>query len=967
MENIVSDLNVSKMKQDFLSKTFEALHSQANGVLLLTVQWKDIDSHFNLIRKSFQDKLEEFLERENGISAKENELEAKELDLIDGLIKERSNEIELKLKNLDAIDRMNVEQCKNIERNRQEVDSLELLIQEKRRELDVTMMKKCSENQKWMEEKEREFDRISKSIRELTGKLEFLETSIKQKSEEAESKERKLQSLCKTLKKYGDDVGLLEEKLNLIRRSIEGSNKELELKEEKLQVCRRSIDEYDKEIKQREENLDMIRRSIEGHNKEVDLKEEQLQVCERSIDEFNQEIKLKEEELDLIRCSLVRCSSKLDVKEKKLDLVLTEVESKEKNLVSLKTLVDQCAHELEMKERKFKDVVEELESKERSVQLKIEELDLVRKKANEYLEEVTLKEQNFGLLHKKVEESSRELEIKESEFQKRVNEFELRQREFESVQNLMESGANENSNAIHSQVKIEQLECVPPTNTAIVPSPVLHRLDGKCLQVLLNQRFKTQESVGSEILWVLGGSSDPAKLVLDAMEGFYPSDLSGGTAQFDLIIVRRSCILLLEQLTKASPQIDPQVREEAMTLAGAWKGKMTVGTENYLEVLGFLQILATYGLSSAFDVDELRNLLDVVHRQRHASELQRQASELRSALCITDKAFVNAEQAENLPSELKGFEWFLNEVLTEENSIAALPKPDSANHVLEIMGHFFSRRWERGDVGFEAGVIKRYILLFEQLITIKPQIPIQLCEDARKLAIKWKEKLRADKENSLEVFAFLQFLVIYDLLWIFDEDEILEFLELTSQNNEALEFYPILSLYKIPKFIRGLIRRKKLIEAIRLSCMFKLTHKFSPKLLLTIYLEDAKQHTINFSKGIPLEERNEVADKEIDALRTALRCMKDYDLKSEFPTGNILNRISQLGRIKKDRNHSAKLLKQRKEQQREEQQASKKRTNYSFSAPEEPPQQSMAKCPRTVASTVRSCTNAKFNACLSAN
>ncbi|KAL5566212.1 hypothetical protein UlMin_029376, partial [Ulmus minor] len=1014
MENIISDLNVSKLKEDSLSKMFEALHSQANGVLLLTVQWKDIDSHFKLIRKSFQDKLEELLERENGIRAKEKQLEAKELDLnleiglkakelgeIDGLIEERSNEIELKLKKLDAIDRMNVEQCMNIERNRQEVDSLELLIQEKRRELDVTV-KKCSENHKWMEEKEREFDRISKSVREHTWKLKFLETSIKKKYEEAESKERELQSLCKTLKKYEDDVGFLEGKFNLIQRSIEGSNKELELKEEQLRVCRRSIDEYDKEIRQsvekldliqrsieehnkavdlkekllracrssideydkeitqRKDKLNLIRRSIEGRNKEVELKEQQLQACQRSIDEFNQEIKLKEEELDLIRRSLGTCSSKLEVKEKKLDLVLKEVESKEKNLVSLKTLVDQCTHELEMKEGKFKGVVEELESKERSVQLKIEELDLVRKKVNEYLEEVTVKEQNFGLLHKKVEESSRELEIKEIEFQKRVNEFELRQKEFESVRNLMESGANENTNTGHSQVKVEQLECVPPTNTAIVPSPasLLHRLskDGKCLQVLLNQHFKRQESADSEILLVLGWSSDPAKLVLDAMEGFYPSDLSGENAQFDLSIVRRSCILLLEQLMKASPQIDPRVREEAMTLAGAWKHKMTLATENYLEILGFLQLLATYRLASAFDVDELRNLLDIVYRQRQASQLQRQASELRAAaLCITDKAFVNSEQAENLPSQLKGFEWLLDEVLTgndltEENIIAALPKPESANYVLKIMGHFFSRNWERGDIGFEASVIKRFILLFEQLIRIKPEIPIQLREDARKLAVKWKEKLRADKENSLEVSAFLQFLFIYNLFLIFNEDEILNFLELTSQNKEALE--GIVSLYKIPKFIRGLIKRKKFIEAIRVSCMLKLTHKFSPKPLLARYLEDAKQHTINFSKGIPLEERNEVADKEIAALRTAFRCIIDYDLKSEW-TGNILNRISDLQRIKKDRNRSAN-FKQLKEEQ--EQQASRKRTNDSFSAPEKAPQQSMAKCPRTVASTVTSCT-----------
>ncbi|KAL5566210.1 hypothetical protein UlMin_029374 [Ulmus minor] len=868
MGNIVSDLNVSEMKQNILAKTFEALNSEASGVLLLTIQWKDLENHFNLMRKSFQEKLEELLEQEKRVGAKEKQLEAKELELssevgvkakaladIEGLIDERSNEVELKLKKLDTIHRVNEELSKDLKNNQQEVGSLDLLIRDKRRELDV-MMKKCSANQKCRKEKEREFDRICEAIRERKEKLEFLEKSIKEKSEEAEFKERELQSLCGMLKKYQDDVRSTEQQFKLVGISLEGRKRELELKDEQLRVCRRSIDESNKDIKQREEKQDLIERSI------------------------------------------VTCSSELEVNEKKLNLVLKEIESKGKNLVSLKKLVDQCARELEIKEGKFNGVVKELESKERSVELKIEELDSLRKKVDEYLEEITLKEQSFGLLQRKVEDCSRELEIKESDFQKRVNEFELRQKEVESVRNLMESGANEDTNTIRSQVKIEQLECVPPTNTAIVPSPasLLHRLskDGKCLQVLLNQHFKMQDSVGSEILRVLGASSEPAKLVLDAMKDFYPSHLSGGNAQFDLSIVRRSCILLLEQLMKASPQIDPRVREEAMTLAGAWKGKMTAATENYLEVLGFLQLLATYRLASAFDADELHKLVDIVNQQRPESKLC-------AALCIADKKYVNAEQAENSLS-----------------------------------------------------VIKRYILLFELLLKISFHIPMQIREDARKLAVEWKAKLRADKENSLEVLAFLQFLVVYDLIWSFDEDETSKFLEMISQHKEAPELFRILS-DKLPGFVQRLIGRKKFIEAVRLSCTFKLTNKFSPKLLLTEYLEDAKRHTINFSKrGMPIEVK--AVDKEIAGLRTAILCIKDYDLESECHSSGILELISLLETIKRDRNCSASShsnFKQRQQQLLQE--TSKKRRHDSSSALERP-QGIETKFPRTVASTVRSCT-----------
>nr|POF19092.1 frigida-like protein 1 [Quercus suber] len=107
-------------------------------------------------------------------------------------------------------------------------------------------------------------------------------------------------------------------------------------------------------------------------------------------------------------------------------------------------------------------------------------------------------------------------------------------------------------------------------------------------------------------------SSDPAKLVLDAMEGFYPPRLKKGDVEFDESIVQGSCVLLLEQLFKLSPSIKPDVKQEAMRLAIEWRVKLRVDTQHSLEVLGFLQLLASYGLASAFDDDELIMYLEKV-------------------------------------------------------------------------------------------------------------------------------------------------------------------------------------------------------------------------------------------------------------------------------------------------------------------------------------------------------------------
>ncbi|KAK9291725.1 hypothetical protein L1049_019674 [Liquidambar formosana] len=148
-------------------------------------------------------------------------------------------------------------------------------------------------------------------------------------------------------------------------------------------------------------------------------------------------------------------------------------------------------------------------------------------------------------------------------------------------------------------------------------------MDGKNLQMLLNKRWNEHDSMHDEVLTVLRQTSDPAKLVLDAMQGFYPMHLENGNMDVEVSVIRRSCILFLEQLMKVSPEIRPHVKEGAMKLSFDWMTKMRPTAENYLEVLGFLLLVASYGLVSAFDEEELVSLLQIVAKHRQAPELCR--------------------------------------------------------------------------------------------------------------------------------------------------------------------------------------------------------------------------------------------------------------------------------------------------------------------------------------------------------
>ncbi|XP_039042453.1 truncated FRIGIDA-like protein 1 [Hibiscus syriacus] len=145
--------------------------------------------------------------------------------------------------------------------------------------------------------------------------------------------------------------------------------------------------------------------------------------------------------------------------------------------------------------------------------------------------------------------------------------------------------------------------------------------DGKNLQMFLNEHWKDHGSIVTEVVMSLQRSADPAKLVLEAMEGFYPLHLCKGDREFEGKVARRSCILLLEHLMELSPKIEPHIREKAMILSFDWETKMKVESGHELEVLGFLWLLASFRLAHTFDANKLLDALVFVARHIHNTEI----------------------------------------------------------------------------------------------------------------------------------------------------------------------------------------------------------------------------------------------------------------------------------------------------------------------------------------------------------
>lgn len=562
MEKIASDLKVTELKQSSLCKAYEEVHSQASSVLLLTLQWKDLQEHFDSTRSALQGLLGEVVEREKEIDLKEKQWEAKQSQL--------NSEIDVKVKKLGEVDRLIEERSRELDLHEKHVDSVKLLIQEHCEELVIKEKQFASINAS-IKEKEREF-----GVRK--NRLDSLQKSIKEAESKCESKVKEVDEVRAILRNYVNDVELKERQFNAIRRSVE------------------------------------------ERREEVELKEGQLRVYESAIDECEREIQVREEKLNFIKNSTVECSNEVESKEKQLRLVQKEVEFKEKQFALLRKSMDEYFQKFEMKQKEWEAKVKELELKERVFESKFAEIDATSDKINECLGEVELKEKNIDSL-------SNVLGVKEREFESRVKEFELEKKEFESNRNPELGARKKGSDDLDPEVKVHEAE------NSITNKTIERPKDGRSLQLLLNNHLKRHDLICSEINGVLVDSSDPAKLVLDAMESFYPSNsssTSGKDKDFDLIIIRRSCVIILEQLMAVSPQINPQVRGEAIKLACDWKAQMKVTTGNDLEVLGFLNLLASFRLGSLFVADEIRRLIDIVSHHR-------QAPGLRQALCIADK------------------------------------------------------------------------------------------------------------------------------------------------------------------------------------------------------------------------------------------------------------------------------------------------------------------------------------------
>ncbi|XP_061359189.1 FRIGIDA-like protein 3 [Gastrolobium bilobum] len=178
-------------------------------------------------------------------------------------------------------------------------------------------------------------------------------------------------------------------------------------------------------------------------------------------------------------------------------------------------------------------------------------------------------------------------------------------------------------------------------NVELMSYPELVKLckemDAVGLHKFISDNRKNLAAVREEIPHALRAAPNAARLVLDSLEGFYYMEVSNQDVKKDanLLGLRRTCIMLMECLSDfltnsgcVSNVISEDIKERAKAVAEEWKPRldtldMDASNGNSLEAHAFLQLLASFGIASGFNEEELSRLIPMVSRRRQTADLCR--------------------------------------------------------------------------------------------------------------------------------------------------------------------------------------------------------------------------------------------------------------------------------------------------------------------------------------------------------
>lgn len=232
--------------------------------------------------------------------------------------------------------------------------------------------------------------------------------------------------------------------------------------------------------------------------------------------------------------------------------------------------------------------------------------------------------------------------------------------------------------AAETKEAMEDNKDAPKTEPKARPQlkSLCENMDGAGLRKYVAEQKKEISILRAELPSALRCAIDPSRVVLKALEGYHstePLPAHGKHKPAGPPNNRRACILLLEALADVladpllgtdQPVVPPNIKVSAKEVADLWKSTLTLEDAKdavaLLDAQSFLQLLATFGLASEFDEDELCKLVVFISRRKQTPALCRSLGLAAKVPDVVEKLIKDGKQIEALSfaHEFELFEQF---------------------------------------------------------------------------------------------------------------------------------------------------------------------------------------------------------------------------------------------------------------------------------------------------------------------
>ncbi|KAI4327390.1 hypothetical protein L6164_019859 [Bauhinia variegata] len=294
--------------------------------------------------------------------------------------------------------------------------------------------------------------------------------------------------------------------------------------------------------------------------------------------------------------------------------------------------IEQHFHDLEAT---LKKKFEELEAKERQYEEKEAEMHML---LGEREAAVASKEQDLLDRVQKLKDAA-VADIVEARANHQISSLESVETR-ESINNKVSSPLGDKNSPLED-FPHKQVEYAEGLALEVKPRPELiifcEQMDAKGLLNYIADNKNNLSVMSEELAVALETATEPVQLVLDSLEGFYPTSETtqvGDKTDAALQGMRQSCITIIKALANllAGPGVNhllnPETKQQAKAIADEWMPKLTragidAANGNSLEAEAFLQLLSTFRIASEFDEEELCKLVLAVSQHRQAPELCR--------------------------------------------------------------------------------------------------------------------------------------------------------------------------------------------------------------------------------------------------------------------------------------------------------------------------------------------------------